>query len=431
MIAASFAINETDAARFDHCGPCATSARHDDGSQEEVMRRLGPISSLVRLPLVVIVAVSLLAVAVQAPTGTRAAAIRLVPVATGFQQPLFVTGAGTDNSRLFVVEKPGRIRVVEAGEVLETPFLDITEVVNDNANERGLLGLAFHPDYETNGEFFVHYNDASGDIVIAGYSVSDDDPNLADEESQTVILKIPHRKAANHNGGMLAFGPDDGYLYIAVGDGGAGQSANAQKKTKLLGKILRIDVDKASGGRAYGIPAGNPFAKSRKARPEIWAYGLRNPFRFSFDRQTGDMFIGDVGQARWEEIDFGPAGRGGRNYGWDIMEGRHCFNPPKGCDRRGLRLPIHEYSHKVGNVVTGGYVYRGTVTDLVGTYVFTDFGSRDIWGLTRNQQTGKWGRSMLFHSEDQLNIASFGESDVGELFAVDLVNGTLSRLEAA
>jgi hypothetical protein len=143
------------------------------------------------------------------------------------------------------------------------------------------------------------------------------------------------------------------------------------------------------------------------------------------------MFIGDVGQARWEEIDFGPAGRGGRNYGWDIMEGRHCFNPPKGCDRRGLRLPIHEYSHKVGNVVTGGYVYRGTVTDLVGTYVFTDFGSRDIWGLTRNQQTGKWGRSVLFHSEDQLNIASFGESEAGELFAVDLINGTLSRIEPA
>jgi glucose/arabinose dehydrogenase len=334
------------------------------------MRPPKPSSSRARMLLRVIVVITLLSLAGHQPDGARAAEVSLE--ATGFIQSLFVAGAATDNSRLYVVEKPGRIKVVEVGEVLETSFLDTSGVVNDNANERGLLGLAFHPDFESNGRFYVHYNDDNSDIVIAGYSVSDDDPNLADKESQSVILKIPHRKAANHNGGMLAFGPKDGYLYISVGDGGAGQSANAQKKTKLLGKILRIDVDKASGDRAYGIPAGNPFAKSRKARPEIWAYGLRNPFCFSFDRQTGDMFIGDVGQGSWEEIDFGPEGEGGLNYGWAIVEGRHCFNPPRGCNKRGLRLPIHEYSHKVGNVVTGGYVYRGTVTDLVGTYVFTD-----------------------------------------------------------
>jgi glucose/arabinose dehydrogenase len=424
-------MSGTDAARFGHGGSRATSARHDSGPPEEVTRRLRPILSLVRLPLVVIVAISLLAVAVLAPTGTRAAAVQLVTVATGFERPVFVTGDGTDSERLFVVEQAGIIRVVNVSTGQHSPFLDISGIVNDNANERGLLGLAFHPDYAINGQFYVHYNDASGDIVIARYTVSGD-PDRADAGSAEVLLKIPHRQAANHNGGMLAFGPDDGYLYIAVGDGGAGQSANAQEKTKLLGKILRIDVDNTSDGRAYGIPADNPFAGSGKSRPEIWDYGLRNPFRFSFDRQTGDMFIGDVGQGSWEEIDFGPAGRGGRNYGWNIMEGRHCFNPPKGCDKRRLRKPIHEYSHKVGNVVTGGYVYRGTaMPDLVGTYVFTDFGSRDIWGLTRDPQTGKWGRSVLFHSGNQLNIASFGESDAGELFAVDLKDGTLSRIAAS
>ena len=394
------------------------------------MRRLRPISSLARLTLADLIVVSLLTVAAVTPAGTRAAEVRLVTVASGFDRPLFVTSAGDGSERLFVVEQGGRIRIVDAGKVLDPPFLDITGIVNDGAAERGLLGLAFHPDYETNGHFYVHFNDASGDVVIARYTVSDD-PDLADATSQKVILTIRHREADNHNGGMLAFGPDDGYLYIAVGDGGSGQSGNAQKKSKLLGKILRIDVDESSGGRAYAIPADNPFVERRKARPEIWAYGLRNPFRFSFDRQTGDMFIGDVGQNAWEEIDFGLPGQGGLNYGWHIMEGSHCFKPPKDCKKRGLTLPIHEYSHDVGNVVTGGYVYRGiAMPELDGTYVFTDFGSRDLWGLTRDE-TGNWERSVLFHSEDRLNIASFGEGDAGELFAVDLLAGTLSRIEAA
>jgi glucose/arabinose dehydrogenase len=378
------------------------------------------------------VVVALLMGAALTPTGTRAAEVSLVTVATGFDRPLFVTGAGTNSEqRLFVVEQAGIIRVVDAGTGQHSVFLDIAEVVNDRANERGLLGLAFHPDYESNGQFFVHYTDDSGDVVIARYLVSTEDPDLADEASGEVILKIPHRKAANHNGGMLAFGPDDGYLYIAAGDGGAGQFDNAQKKTKLLGKILRIDVDDTSGDRDYAIPASNPFAGSRKARPEIWAYGLRNPFRFSFDRDTGDLFIGDVGQGSWEEIDLGRKGKGGLNYGWAIMEGRHCFMPPQGCNKKGLRLPIHEYSHKVGDVVTGGYVYRGSaLPDLFGTYVFTNFGSRELWGL-KQDETGKWKRSVLLESEDQLNIASFGESDAGELFAVDLGSGTLFRIEAA
>jgi glucose/arabinose dehydrogenase len=400
--------------------------------EEEVMRRLRSISRLAGL-LVRSIIVALLMGAALTPTGTRAAEVSLVTVATGFDRPLFVTGAGTNSEqRLFVVEQAGIIRVVDVGTGQHSVFLDITGIVNDRAIERGLLGLAFHPDYETNDQFFVHYTDESGDIVIARYTVFSENQDLADAASGEVILKIPHRKAANHNGGMLAFGPDDGYLYIAVGDGGAGQSANAQMKTRLLGKILRIDVDHPSGGRAYGIPADNPFAGSRKARPEIWAHGLRNPFRFSFDRDTYDIFIGDVGQRAWEEIDLGPHDRGGLNYGWDITEGRHCFNPPTGCRKRRFRLPIHEHSHKVGNVVTGGYVYRGDdMPDLVGTYVFTDFGSHDLWGLTRDQQSGKWVRSVLLHSGDPLNIASFGESDFGELYAVDLVSGTLFRIEGA
>jgi glucose/arabinose dehydrogenase len=356
-----------------------------------------------------------------------AGAVRLVKVAEGFEQPLFVTGAGTGSDRLFVVEKPGRIRILDAGTILATPFLDITGIVNDQANERGLLGLAFHPDYERNGLFYVHYTDTSGDIVIARYTVSND-PDRANAASAKVILTIPHREAANHNGGMLAFGPRDGYLYIAVGDGGGGQSANAQDTTSLLGKILRIDVDGTSSDRNYAIPAGNPFADGTGGRPEIWAYGLRNPFRFSFDRATGDIVIGDVGEGSWEEIDLGQGGRGGLNYGWDIMEGRHCFNPRTNCDPTGLGRPIHEYSHKVGNVVTGGYVYRGTaIRALVGTYVFTDFGSQVIWGLQRHRR-GKWERSVLLRATEQLQIASFGESDAGELFAVDLVSGTLYRI---
>ena len=399
--------------------------------EEEFMRPQGPSSSCVRAALRVMVVVTLVSVAGLAPIGTRAADLRLEEVATGFDRPLFVTGDGTDSDRLFVVEQGGRIRIVDAGTVLETSFLDITGIVNDGAGERGLLGLAFHPDYEHNGEFYVHYNDDKGDVVIARYTVLAGDPDLADVGSGQVILKIPHRKAANHNGGMLAFGPNDGYLYVAIGDGGAGQSGNAQNKSKLLGKILRIDVDGASGGRNYAIPDDNPFTRSRKARPEIWAYGLRNPFRFSFDRDTGDMFVGDVGQGSWEEIDFGLDGEAGINYGWHIMEGAHCYHPVKGCHKSGLRLPIHEYSHNEGNVVTGGYVYRGNaIPGLDGTYIFTDFGSDDIWGLAQDA-TAKWERSVLFHAGDQLNIASFGENNAGELFAVDLIRGTLFSIEAA
>ena len=374
---------------------------------------------------------ALLPLAGMAPGGAGAATIRLVPVVSGFDLPLFVTGAGTGSSRLFVVEKAGRIRIVDNGRILATPFLDITDRVNAVARERGLLGLTFHPNYERNGFFYVHYTDANGDIRIARFTVSSGNPDRANSGSERVLLTIRHRNASNHNGGMLAFGPRDGYLYIAVGDGGSGQGANGQRTDTLLGKILRIDVDRASRSRPYGIPPDNPFADDPAARPEIWAYGLRHPFRFSFDRKTAAMFIGDVGQNAWEEIDYGPHGRGGRNYGWNIMEGRHCFDPPTDCPTQGLRLPLFEYSHDEGNVVTGGYVYRGNaVPALAGTYVFTDFGSRQIWGLTRNEN-GRWVFSVLLRSSNERNIASFGENDAGELFAVDLVEGVVFRVAPA
>jgi glucose/arabinose dehydrogenase len=396
------------------------------------MRLGNPMRPFGRVILIVVCIATLLPLGGLVPEPVQAAEkVRLAKVAGSLDQPLFVTGAGTGSSRLFVVERPGRIRVVKQGRLLATPFLNIREIVNDEEGERGLLGLAFHPAYATNGQFFVDYTDEDGDIVIARYTVSSGNPDVADKTSGEIILTIPHREAQNHNGGMLAFGPTDGYLYISVGDGGGGQSANAQDTSMLLGKILRLDVDGASGGRNYAIPPDNPFADDADRLPEIWAYGLRNPFRFSFDRDTGDMFIGDVGQNAWEEIDFDPASsEGGINYGWHITEGRHCYKPPTGCDKTGLTPPIHEYSHDIGNVVTGGYRYRGqAIPALVGTYVFTDFGSKVIWGL-RNRQ-GKWERSVLLRAKKELNIASFGESDAGELFAVDLVKGALYRVMKA
>lgn len=386
-------------------------------SRSAMLLRLLFVAAL--LPLVALV-----------PQDAGAAAIRLVTVETGFDQPIFVTGAGAGSTRLFVVEKPGRIRVVKNGKALATPFLDIADIVNDAANERGLLGLAFHPDYENNGFFYVDYNDATGDIIVERYKVSGD-PDRADPNSSTPILRIPHREAENHNGGTLAFGPQDGYLYISVGDGGHEQSANAQDTDVLLGKILRLDVDHKTQNRNYAIPPDNPFADGKGGRPEIWEFGLRNPFRFSFDRETGRLYIGDVGQNRWEEIDRAGPRKGGLNFGWDITEGRHCFNPPKNCDKSGITFPIHEYSHDVGNVVTGGVVYRGKdIPALVGIYVFADFGSDEIWGLKRNRD-GAWVRSVLLRSDDDLRIPCFGESDNGELFVVDIASGTLYRVAKA
>ncbi|MCA1554270.1 MAG: PQQ-dependent sugar dehydrogenase [Chloroflexi bacterium] len=257
----------------------------------------------------------------------------LEAVVSGLHLPTDATSPKDGSGRLFVVEKSGTIRIVKDGQLVATPFLNITPLVRSSESERGLLGLAFHPKYKDNGLFYIYYTAANpiGELVIARYKVSSD-PHVADPNSATVLLSIPHSQAANHNGGNLKFGPD-GFLYIGTGDGGgAGDTyGNSQKPDALLAKLLRIDVD---SGDPYGIPKDNPFVSRQGFRPEIWAWGLRNPWRFSFDRMTGDLYIADVGQNAYEEINFQPANsKGGENYGWNKMEGLHCYPPGAQCDQ--------------------------------------------------------------------------------------------------
>ena len=350
--------------------------------------------------------------------------LSLEPVLNGFNKPLFVTSAGDGSGRLFVVEKRGVVRVAHDGKLQDGPFLDITHLVDPEATERGLLGLAFHPDYPSNGRLFVYYT-ATGDgaNTLASY-VADPAASRADPESATLLFAVPDERG-NHNGGMLAFGPN-GYLYIGTGDGGSGMSANGQRRDVLLGKLLRIDVD---GGDPYAIPPDNPFASDDEALDEIWAYGLRNPWRFSFDRATGDLYIADVGASRHEEINFQHAGdTGGRNYGWDITEGRDCRHPDADCDTDGITLPVAGYTHDEGCSITGGYVYRGSAFPMLsGAYLAADYCQGTIWSLHRDQ-TGQWITTMLL--DTKLNISSFGEDDSGELYITAMNDGTVYRVVA-
>lgn len=349
------------------------------------------------------------------------------PIASGLSQPLFVTHAGDGSGRLFVLERAGRIRIIDPGGSLRsTAFLDIAALVGDGGSEQGLLGLAFHPNYGANGQFFVVYTDNGGAVILARYAASGD-PNQADASSAQILLTVP-QPASNHNGGMLTFGPD-GYLYLGLGDGGgAGDPENnAQTRTNLLGKILRLDVNSAS---PYGIPPENPFVTDPdpSVRHEIWAYGLRNPWRFSFDRARGDLWIGDVGQGSREEIDFEPStSPGGQNYGWRVMEGSLCFNPSTGCDPSGKILPVAEYSHASGNCsVTGGYVYRGSLSPaLRGVYLYGDFCSGRIWGLSQTSP-GVWVGGEL--ADTGYTISSFGEDGAGELLLTDYASGSVVRI---
>lgn len=358
------------------------------------------------------------------------ALVQLVDVATGLQNPLYVTHAGDESGRVFIVEQTGRIWVLENDTVLETPFLDLSDIVSQNAltsySERGLLGLAFSPDYANDGTFWVNYtDDARGTTYIARYRVSDD-PNIADKDSGLVIFSI-EQPFPNHNGGHMAFGPD-GYLYVAMGDGGAaGDPLQAgQDLGQLLGKILRLDV---VGQDAYTVPESNPFVNDANAAPEIWAYGVRNPWRFSFDRATGDLYIADVGQNLWEEVNFQPAeSTGGENYGWNIFEGGHPY--AMGTPPENMVYPIVEYDHSSGGhcSVTGGYVYRGeALPDLQGVYLFGDFCSGQIWA-TYLQTDGLW-MTIPFMDFD-FPISSFGEDADGELYVVDY-SGTVKRFEPA
>lgn len=345
-------------------------------------------------------------------------------VAKGLKRPVFVTNAGDNSNRLFVIEKPGRIRIIKSGLLLAEPFLDMTKVVEANGNEQGLLGLAFHPDFETNGRFFVAYTAKDDANTVAEYRVASPGSDTADPTPVRVLFSIPD-EYSNHNGGMLAFGPD-GYLYISTGDGGSGgdPDGNGQNLNALLGKILRVDV---GGAAPYAIPASNPFANRSGARPEIWAYGLRNPWRYSFDRSTGDLWIADVGQNKYEEVDFQPAAsKGGENYGWRTMEGAHCYRPSNGCSQEGLVLPVFEYTHDEGCSVTGGYVYRGkAIPALTGRYLFADYCGSTLWGTTRSA-SGEFATSELGTVPE--GISSFGEDEAGEVYFTVDDGGAVYRL---
>jgi glucose/arabinose dehydrogenase len=376
--------------------------------------------------VLVAVAISISASAAFDPAVVR---LSLVPVAGGLESPLFVTNAGDGTRRLFVIEQAGRIRIVRSGTVVTTPFLDISERISWGG-ERGLLGLAFHPAFETNGRFFVDYTDRSGNTVVSEFTVSANDPDLAVGTSERVLLRIV-QPYANHNGGALAFGPD-GFLYVATGDGGSGGDPGnrAQNLGTRLGKLLRIDVDTRTASLRYGIPRSNPFV-GRTGLDEIWAYGLRNPWRFSFDRTTGDLWIGDVGQNRWEEIDRATRSSGGgrgRNFGWRILEGRACYRPAVGCNATGKSPPIAVYSHSVGCSVTGGYVYRGAAHPILkGAYLFGDYCSGRIWSLTAGGPSVQTPRLLLSSGR---SIASFGEDEAGELYVADIAAGEILRVVA-
>ena len=356
--------------------------------------------------------------------------LTLETVVEGLAAPIFATHAYDE--RVFIVEKAGTIRLLVDGALLDTPFLDMTDRVNSNGNEQGLLGLAFAPNYGESGFFFVNYTDRNGDTIIERYEVNSADPNQADPASAFVVLQI-EQPASNHNGGMVAFGPD-GYLYIGTGDGGGGgdRYGNGQNPATLLGKMLRIDVT-SDPAQPYTIPADNPWISvdwnGQDIRDEIWAVGLRNPWRYSFDRATGDLWIGDVGQNQFEEINYTPANSGGGlNYGWPIMEASACYNNDK-CATDGLVLPVAEYSHRGHCSVTGGYVYRGeTFPALQGVYLYGDYCSGTIWATWASQAEG-WQTAVVL--EERGTLSSFAEDHAGELYVTDLGRGTLSRIVVA
>jgi glucose/arabinose dehydrogenase len=345
--------------------------------------------------------------------------------------------AGDGSGRLFVVEQTGHIRLFKNGAFNATDFLDIHTVVNYDGGERGLLGAAFHPNYVNNGFFYVYYTDLSSpvyNLTIARYTVSAD-PDVADPASAQIVLQIPHPVNTNHNGGNLVFGPVDHYLYMGTGDGGGGGDVpnNAQNKNILLGKLLRIDVDGTgavpcgqSTPMPYAIPPTNPFV-GVDGCDEIWAYGVRNPWRFEFDRETADMIMADVGQELYEEVDFQPASSaGGENYGWHLMEGLHCYNPPTNCDDGSLTLPVLEETHANGwCAIVGGFRYRGAaIPGLTGVYLYGDLCLGEIWAAT--ESAGIWTAQRLL--DPSLTISSFGQDEAGELYVVDL-GGAVYRID--
>jgi len=359
------------------------------------------------------------------PTGVTPA---VSVVVKGLLAPLDVANAGDGSGRVFVAEQAGRIRVVKDGALVDRPFLDITGRIR-SGGERGLLGIAFHPEYPTDPRVFVDYTDRDGNTVIASFRVSSADPDIGDPDSETVLLRIG-QPFPNHNGGAVAFGPD-GRLYIATGDGGSAgdPQGNGRRLDTLLAKILRIDVDGEGGpGGPYGIPSDNPYVTVAGARPEIWLTGLRNPWRIRFDFANGDLWIGDVGQGAWEEIDVARAGAGALDYGWNTMEGFHCFEPAEGCDQTGLTMPVAEYGHDQGCAVIGGVVVRNPGRDrLAGGYLFGDSCSDNLWLM---DPSGDGRREPVIAATLGRSVSSFGEGEDGTVYATSLANGELLRISA-
>ncbi|MFL2983104.1 MAG: PQQ-dependent sugar dehydrogenase [Candidatus Neomarinimicrobiota bacterium] len=367
--------------------------------------------------------------------------LALLKIAKVPPKAIYVTQPKNEKNRLFVVNQKGLIHIIKNNKTSEIPFLDISDRVHGSltpGSEEGLLGLAFHPDYANNGYFYINYVNKNDFTIVSRFSTSDD-INMAEKNSEVIILEIP-QPFGNHNGGHLAFGPSDGFLYIGLGDGGkfGDPFNNSQDLNTLLGAILRIDID---NGEPYSIPDDNPFFKQNNKKREIFCYGLRNPWRFSFDRNNNDIIIGDVGQDLWEEVNWSSfeEAKGG-NYGWRIMEANHCYNPEDFCDTTGLIMPVHEYPNNAaymkiligmddkeatGCSVTGGYVYRGqNIKHLQGTYIFGDYCTGRIWSFKLNE-----GKATSFKNLRQklkrnstdmpLFISSFGEDSSGELYVVD------------
>jgi glucose/arabinose dehydrogenase len=377
---------------------------------------------------VVILASGLVGLPTAGPVMPPGAEISLTPLISGLVEPTHITHAGDNSGRLFITEQPGRIRIVENGNLLPLPFLDITGTVRDTGSEEGLLSVAFPPDYANQGHFYVYYTNNAGNNVVARYEVTGN-PDVADPNSEEIVLTINHPTNSNHNGGQLAFGPADGYLYIGTGDGGGAgdQPNNAQNPNSLLGKILRLDVETGNPA-TYLIPPSNPYTQTAGYRDEIWALGLRNPWRFSFDRQTHDLYIADVGQEELEEVDFQAASSlGGENYGWRILEGSACFNPPTNCTPPSrYSPPVDEYDHSLGCAITGGFVYRGprSGSPLRGVYVYSDSCTGNLWVL--KQVNGVWMSRMV--GTAPFGVSTFGEDQLGNLYLADYGGGSVYRI---
>ena len=390
------------------------------------MRRIVYRASMVLLVIGVVALASLVACNSGSPIPTDNFQAERVFSDLSFQEMTNLVQPGDTDDLIFITEQRGVIYAFSANNSQQADiFLDITDRVNRGGDEEGLLGLAFDPDYQGNGYFYVYYSAADPRrSVLSRFSLDQENTNIADPQSEVVIMEVA-QPYSNHNGGQLAFGPD-GYIYIGLGDGGSGGDplGNGQNLSTLLGSILRIDVSGLSAPGDYEIPADNPFVGIEGARPEIWAYGLRNPWRFSFDSETGLLWAGDVGQNLWEEIDIISKGA---NYGWNIMEGFHCYSPSTDCNQSGLTLPVVEYGRSQGCSVTGGYVYRGAqIASLQGHYIYGDYCSGNIWALAYDGSAVTENKLLV---DSSLSITSFGVDVTGNLYILDRQGGIYTLVQ--